>query len=415
MFLFKDEFSIENPFISVFLCGHKYKSRNTSDKRAILKRFVEKNIDNCRALILEQNFTFRTDTKEYLAYDSAFLNSLSQIEELAAAYADGIIIIHETISTAAELGMFAINPMLSKKICIITPDDMSTDENKITFFIDNSFINNDFYETMVGKVIKFYPDIKVNKKSTEISEYYTQFHNDEIGENLGREIIDFISCNRHNKINCKYKKKIFGKNSIDNSYVDYAINDSGILEINISINILKIHLLSMFLRDEYRRELRSIKTIKAHINNVIYTRYADDLTISFKDSEQIDPDEIKENIICLASSLLSKYGLHLNNQKTRFYNLAVSNHVRITGVNIIRSDENKRRLTVGRSVKNKMFWDAINSLQEKDEKTINHIKGMQSFILSVEKKGYEDCFSSGMKEKLKSLGFDSLKSLIDSL
>ena len=293
MFLFKDEFSIENPFISVFLCGHKYKSRNTSDKRAILKRFVEKNIDNCRALILEQNFTFRTDTKEYLAYDSAFLNSLSQIEELAAAYADGIIIIHETISTAAELGMFAINPMLSKKICIITPDDMSTDENKITFFIDNSFINNDFYETMVGKVIKFYPDIKVNKKSTEISEYYTQFHNDEIGENLGREIIDFISCNRHNKINCKYKKKIFGKNSIDNSYVDYAINDSGILEINISINILKIHLLSMFLRDEYRRELRSIKTIKAHIN-YLYDHYCQLLVNTvlklsgFTDDEYVD-------------------------------------------------------------------------------------------------------------------------------
>lgn len=293
MFLFKDEFSIENPFISVFLCGHKYKSRNTSDKRAILKRFVEKNIDNCRALILEQNFTFRTDTKEYLAYDSAFLNSLSQIEELAAAYADGIIIIHETISTAAELGMFAINPMLSKKICIITPDDMSIDENKITFFIDNSFINNDFYETMVGKVIKFYPDIKVNKKSTEISEYYTQFHNDEIGENLGREIIDFISCNRHNKINCKYKKKIFGKNSIDNSYVDYAINDSGILEINISINILKIHLLSMFLRDEYRRELRSIKTIKAHIN-YLYDHYCQLLVNTvlklsgFTDDEYVD-------------------------------------------------------------------------------------------------------------------------------
>lgn len=175
---------------------------------------------------------------------------------------------------------------------------------------------------------------------------------------------------------------------------------------------------SPILSNIYLKEFDCIffgKLKKMNLNNVIYTRYADDLTISFKDSEQIDPDEIKENIICLASSLLSKYGLHLNNQKTRFYNLAVSNHVRITGVNIIRSDENKRRLTVGRSVKNKMFWDAINSLQEKDEKTINHIKGMQSFILSVEKKEYEDCFSSGMKEKLKSLGFDSLKSLIDSL
>ncbi len=43
------------------------------------------------------------------------------------------------------------------------------------------------------------------------------------------------------------------------------------------------------------------------------------------------------------------------------------------------------------------------------------IKGMQSFILSIEKEGYEKCYSEGMLKKVHYLGFDNLKSLIDSL
>lgn len=150
------------------------------------------------------------------------------------------------------------------------------------------------------------------------------------------------------------------------------------------------------------------------LKNAIYTRYADDITVSFKYSDRIPPTVVENQVVNLAKSLLLKYGLQLNNRKKRSYNLNISNHVRITGINITRQPDNRRLLTVGRSAKKELFWDAMDCLKTRDPKKIAHIKGMQSFILSVEKNGYEKCYSEAMIQQIHNLGFASLKELIDS-
>ncbi|MGI6176244.1 MAG: reverse transcriptase domain-containing protein [Christensenellales bacterium] len=154
---------------------------------------------------------------------------------------------------------------------------------------------------------------------------------------------------------------------------------------------------------------------KIGLDNAIYTRYADDMTISFRRAENTEPLDEKAIIIEFASSILSRYGLQLNQKKTRSYSLNISNHVRVTGVNITKQESGQRKLTVGRSIKNQLYWDALNCFWEKDSEKIQHVKGMQSFILSIEKNGFEKCYSSAMLAHVHELGFDSLKSLIDSL
>lgn len=151
------------------------------------------------------------------------------------------------------------------------------------------------------------------------------------------------------------------------------------------------------------------------MENPIYTRYVDDITVSFKYSNRIPPIEVENQVVDLAQSLLSKYGLQLNNRKKRSYNLNISNHVRITGINITKQPDNKRLLTVGRATKNELYWGAIDCLKSRDPEKIAHIKGMQSFILSIEKNGYEKCYSKAMIQQIRNLGFFSLKELIDSL
>lgn len=149
--------------------------------------------------------------------------------------------------------------------------------------------------------------------------------------------------------------------------------------------------------------------------NVIYTRYADDITISFKDSiESIT--EATKTIIAHVSNLLKGFSLELNNKKTRTINLKVSNHVRITGINLTRDCNNYRKLTVGRKRKDKLFFNALEEYKKQGERDcVQKIKGMQSFILSVEGEKYEESFSVGMKKALNQLGFNSLKELVDSL
>ncbi len=175
---------------------------------------------------------------------------------------------------------------------------------------------------------------------------------------------------------------------------------------------------SPILSNVYMKEFDGIlygQLKKLKLENVIYTRYADDITISFKYSNRAPLTEVENQIISLAESLLSKYGLQLNNRKKRSYNLNVSNHVRITGINITKQFDNRRLLTVGRATKNELYWNAIECLKSRDSEKIAYVKGMQSFVLSVEKNGYENCYSEAMIQQIRDLGFASLKELIDSL
>ena len=154
---------------------------------------------------------------------------------------------------------------------------------------------------------------------------------------------------------------------------------------------------------------------KQGVAKAIYTRYADDITISFKETEE-NSTSIIESIVERVKELLKDFYLELNTRKTRFINLKVSNHVRITGINLVRDGNNYRKLTVGRKRKDKLFYAAVDEYQKEGEKKdAQKIKGMQSFILSVEGEEYEDTYSGNMKKKIAELGYTSLKELIDSL
>jgi hypothetical protein len=175
---------------------------------------------------------------------------------------------------------------------------------------------------------------------------------------------------------------------------------------------------SPILSNIYLKEFDCIfygKLKKLGLNNVIYTRYADDIAVSFRCEDEKKNDEIESKIINSAAAILSRYGLQLNAHKTRSYNMNISNHVKITGVNITKTDIGKRKLTVGRSIKNELFWDAINCFENRSCDQVQRIKGMQSFILSIEKCGYESCYSNAMMKRIHFLGFDTLKELIDTL
>ena len=154
---------------------------------------------------------------------------------------------------------------------------------------------------------------------------------------------------------------------------------------------------------------------KMDLSNVVYTRYADDLTISFKTESKDRLLPAVADIANLAEKLLSRYGLQLNDDKTRSYSLHISNHVKVTGVNITKEATGYRHMTIGRKTKNDLFWEAVKDYGKHSEKQIQHIKGMLSFILSVEKTGYESCYSAAMLGKVHELGFASLTDLINSL
>ena len=150
------------------------------------------------------------------------------------------------------------------------------------------------------------------------------------------------------------------------------------------------------------------------IKRPIYTRYADDMVISFQSQE--DYLEKIELIRSEIDNLLKRVHLSINHKKTKIINLEKTNHVRITGVSITKDKNNYRHLSVGRKLKNHIFWSAINQYdkEEKDYNEIAHIKGLYSFVLSIEKNGVENGYSDKMKSLLVERGYETLKQLLNS-
>lgn len=268
MLIFKEKMDYHNPLNVVFLCGNKYAPENGKDKRVILKEFLKSSGVDCKAVILEENFSFVKNKRGYLAYDDIFISNLSEVEGLAALYADRIIIIHETISTAAEIGMFASNPLLTSKICILYPDDISIEEKKMSSFINLAFFNFNNDKKSKPLKIKYYPDVEVNRNSTNKSDYRTFFHENTIGEFLGKSLLNFVK-NTKGKKSIEIKSATFGKVNSDKHIISYSIsNDDNQIDAFIHTEALKIQLLSLFAVDMFRTEFRKEKSMSEHVTYI---------------------------------------------------------------------------------------------------------------------------------------------------
>lgn len=162
------------------------------------------------------------------------------------------------------------------------------------------------------------------------------------------------------------------------------------------------------------------------LDNVIYTRYADDLTISFKNPTNEDISFFNEKIKKIefeVTKFLKKYKLKINIKKKSIISFKKSNHVRVTGISIIKQLDGKRTLSVGKKRITKLFDEALELFIEINDKCdltpllrykIERVKGLESFILSIHKKGYDHIFSRAMNNKINDLGFKSLNELINS-
>lgn len=156
---------------------------------------------------------------------------------------------------------------------------------------------------------------------------------------------------------------------------------------------------------------------KMNLNNPIYTRYADDMVVSFKGERGKNYNDTIDAIIGIVKKLLRKFKLTINEKKTQVVNMYKSNHVRITGVSITRSENGYRHISVGKKMKNSIFWSAINMYDDKDVdyEELLRLKGKLSFVLSIEKKGIEDSYSEKMMSLLKARGVESVKELLDKI
>lgn len=289
-----------------------------------------------------------------------------------------------------------------RKIIAYASDDclLRKDHQRIAEFLEERFIPSTFSKGYIKHC-----SIYDNAKAHMYNDYF-----------LLLDIKDFFPSILHKQLEDKVFREInlLEKNQITQGECVDIVERCSVNERGLPLGFITSPILSNI----YLKEFDGIfygGLKKLNLQNVIYTRYVDDLTISFKGKIEKEISKIEKDILELANNLLKKYGLKLKDRKTRLYSFNVSNHVKITGVNITRTNKGKRILTVGKKIKNQLFWQAIKCFDQKDNNLIASIKGMQSFILSIEKSGYENGYSKNMLELIRNRGFNSLKELIDAL
>lgn len=260
IYRFKQTMTVTDPLRVFFLCGTKFMQKDPNDKRNVLKAHIEsKYNENYRAIILEENFIFGKTNKKYLSYDKIFMKNLKDIELLTGLYSDKIFIIHESISTAAELGMFASDEKLLKKTCLLTPDSFSMEEDKLSSFIRLAFFNNKSLDENIRN-ITFYPKVKESIVSNSKIDYYTYFPKNEIPKNLALKIDNFIKENDSKKLEIVFKKNRYNKKFTGANIISYSINKTN-LNVVISSEAIRILLISVFSLKHFRTKIRKCSSI----------------------------------------------------------------------------------------------------------------------------------------------------------
>lgn len=294
LLVFQELYEYHDPINVIFLCGSSYDFGDETDKRNVLKAYIEKNMPACQPVILEENFWFKKTNRQYFSYDNIFLKNLAQIEQLAALFALKIIIVHESISTAAEIGAFAIDPVLAKKICLLIPDSFAIEEKKLSAFIRLAFFAKGSQESNIHRKITYYPDVEIIRRSPNKSEYYTFFHNNEVGEYLGYKINSFLK-KSNAKSSFLIKKAPFGRLVNGKKVISYVINhEAKETEVSVPPQIFKAQILSLFFQAEFRRSVRQAKMIREHVS-FIEQYYLDIVrsTIEMLSGEQVGGYKVK--------------------------------------------------------------------------------------------------------------------------
>lgn len=228
------------------------------------------------------------------------------------------------------------------------------------------------------------------------------------------DVKDFFPSINHNYLVAQLYKELKKQADVSINSCSKLVDICSVHDKGLPLGLVTSPILSNIYMKEFDNILYG-KLKRIGLDNIIYTRYADDIVISYK-CDGIREESVQQIKECVYLCL-KKVHLKSNEKKERVFFIKKGGHVRVTGINIICDENNFRTLTVGRKKKDRLFNDAVNYVLEKNNDTnvALQIKGYESFVLSVEGSQYENCFSNKMKDLVKEMGYSSLHELIRSI
>ncbi|MFC5704184.1 hypothetical protein ACFPVX_23090 [Cohnella faecalis] len=260
-FFFNESVVINNPLRIFFLCGSNFVKNPQQvilndekylikDKRIVLQKFLESTYvgKNFRSIILEDKFMFSDNSRRHLNYNDINLKSLKSIELLTSLFSDFVLIIHESYSTAAEIGMFSTVESINEKLIILTPNEYSIDEDYFSGFMRLAY-QNPIYSKHNIKRIQYNPGTYQFHISKYSRKFHTFFIENEIKGMLANSLSSCFNVLCEKNISFRNKANIYDRPS---NY--YQLVESSKIQVNLDSNDLLAYLISLFNVDQLRRE-----------------------------------------------------------------------------------------------------------------------------------------------------------------
>lgn len=246
-------------------------------------------------------------------------------------------------------------------------------------------IENNFQPSIFSKGYVKEESIYTNAKAHLYNDYF-----------IKTDIKDFFNTINHNLLKRKIYKEL--EEIISPKDCELLVKKCSVSDKGLPLGLITSPILSnIYLKDFDMTLYKKLKRIDCE--NIIYTRYADDIIISFKKCKS--PFNIYKRVINIIEDILEEYHMKLNISKTKFIDFNKGKQVKITGISIVEKN-GIRRLSIGRNNKRKLFYEALNFKKNNNIDIFEkkRLKGKMSFYLSVEKTNFDDFLSDNMKKEL---------------
>lgn len=270
---------INNPIYIHFLCGNKYDNVpkcNSNivmfNKRVILSEYIRDNLPNHFPVILEEFFTFHT-------YKAHSMGNLKEIELMTSYLSTSVIIMHETHSTAAEIGVFGNFDELANKMLVVYPSKGSIKYDCVGTFIRESFFTGSIVEN------QSYPYAIYNKKNQRFPTTYFA------GNKLDNRFISILN-NFFDKV-CKKEIDVsFCKIDYYNR-VGYYINKTELkIHITLSYEILFYSLLAAITNLSIMKDARDPDEFTMNFSSIIKNIFQN----TVEKREKVNPNDFSVSI-----------------------------------------------------------------------------------------------------------------------
>ncbi len=275
----------------VFLCGVKFRGgKKGQDKRLALQDIIRLR-PNTSTVILEEHFS------NLDMYSNIGLRNIHDVENLVSCFSNATIVIHESLSTAAEIGMLASNKLSADRTAILFPDSGIVKNEKVAGFIDLAYYHTNPVLSEGGR-IPFVPRLREVYESNHSQTFHT-FLPEGFGNSYPYEKVQKFLNTPTIKSTTEFTFRPLGYKNVTSAtdIIDYEYIE-GVLNVFMSPEALKATLIALLSRDEVREAVdQSTKYID--LISVLHSHLRDTLQETIKDHLVAEPKVTNIELKCI--------------------------------------------------------------------------------------------------------------------